>query len=723
MLITTLTAVDGEPASPGVVHLAAAGTSLVLDATGDRLPRVVYWGADLGRPTEAELGDLVRAARPPVVSNSIDDPLPVGVLAEAATGWPGTPGIAGSRAGRAFSPLFTTTAVDLTADGTLITAAQDTAAGLALELRVGLSPSGVVRLGATVTNTGGDDYALDALTLNLPVPVNALELLDFSGRHLRERAPQRHPFTVGSHVRSGRRGRTGLDATLLLLAGEPGFGFRRGEVWGVHTAWSGNHTTYAERDTAGVAILAGGELLLPGEIILSPGESYAGPTLMGSYGDGMDELSGRFHADLRSRPEHPASPRPIALNTWEAVYFDHDPAKLRELAGLAARVGAERFTLDDGWFRGRRSDHSGLGDWFVDEQVWPDGLHPIADHVRSLGMQFGLWVEPEMVNPDSDLARAHPEWILRPDARLPPEARHQQVLDISRPDAYAYVLERLDALVTEYGVGYLKWDHNRDLVDAGHTASGTAGVHDQTRALYRLLDELRAKHPALEIESCSSGGGRADLEILARSERIWASDCLDALERQHIQRWSGLLLPPEMLGSHVGAPTAHTTGRTHTLDFRAGTAFFGHFGMEWDLTSASETELAELTAWIALHKRFRPLLHSGTVVRGDHPDPAHWLHGVVAQDRAEALFAFVALQTGAWAPPGRIRLPGLASGTRYTVRFLSAVDRERRHGLPAFPDWADRPLTLSGAALATAGFQAPALQPEQLQLIHVLAEH
>ncbi|WP_051183889.1 alpha-galactosidase [Amycolatopsis balhimycina] len=719
----TFTEGNDEPAGPGVVHLAAAGTSLLLDATGDRLPRIVYWGADLGQPTEAELGDLVRAARPPVVSNSIDDPLPVGVLAEAATGWSGTPGIAGSRAGRAFSPLFTKTAVDLTADGTLITAAQDAAAGLALELRVALSPSGVVRLGATVTNIGEDAYGLDALTLNLPVPTTALELLDFSGRHLRERAPQRHPFTLGSYVRSGRRGRTGLDATLLMLAGEPGFGFRRGEVWGVHTAWSGNHTTYAERDAAGTAILAGGEILLPGEMILSPGESYACPTLLGSHGDGMDALSGRFHADLRSRLEHPGSPRPIALNTWEAVYFDHDPAKLRELAELAAQVGAERFTLDDGWFRGRRADNAGLGDWFVDEQVWPDGLRPIADHVRSLGMQFGLWVEPEMINPDSDLARTHPEWILRPDARLPPEARHQQVLDISRPDAYAYVLERLDALVTENGVGYLKWDHNRDLVDAGHTASGTAGVHDQTRALYRLLDELRAKHPGLEIESCSSGGGRADLEILARTERIWASDCLDALERQHIQRWTGLLLPPEMLGSHVGAPTAHTTGRTHTLDFRAGTAFFGHFGMEWDLTSASETELAELTAWIALHKQFRPLLHSGTVVRGDHPDPAHWLHGVVAQDRAEALFAFVALQTGAWAPPGRVRLPMLDAGTRYTVRFLSAVERPRRHGLPAFPGWADRPLTLSGAALATAGFQAPALQPEQLQLIHVIAEH
>ena len=264
-------------------------------------------------------------------------------------------------------------------------------------------------------------------------------------------------------------------------------------------------------------------------------------------------------------------PRPVVLNTWEAVYFDHRLDRLTALADTAAELGVERFVLDDGWFRHRRDDTAGLGDWYVDEDVWPDGLHPLVNHVRGLGMEFGLWVEPEMVNPDSDLARAHPEWV-----REAPPWRNQQVLDIAQPDAYAYLLERLDALVSEYAIDFLKWDHNRDLV---------GGAHAQTLAAYRLLDELRERHPALEIESCSSGGSRVDLGILARTDRVWASDTNDALERQAIQRWTQLLLPPELVGSHVGPPRAHTTGRTHDLSFRVATALFGHFGIEWDINA------------------------------------------------------------------------------------------------------------------------------------------
>jgi alpha-galactosidase len=238
-------------------------------------------------------------------------------------------------------------------------------------------------------------------------------------------------------------------------------------------------------------------------------------------------------------------------------------------------------------------------------------------------------------------------------------------------------------------------------------------VHDQTLAAYRLIDDLKSRQPTLEIESCSSGGARADLGILSHTDRIWASDCLDALERQQNQRWTGLLLPPELIGSHIGAPTSHTTGRTHTLDFRAGTAFFAHFGIEWDLTRATPADLDALSTWIARHKRFRPLLHTGTVVHADHPDPAHWLHGVVAPDRTEALYAFVSLRTAEWTPPGPLRLPGLNPQALYQIELLSA-------GITA-PDWASAPLTLPGAVLERAGLQAPALRPEQLCLIHASA--
>nr|WP_326584584.1 alpha-galactosidase [Streptomyces sp. NBC_00481] len=300
-------------------------------------------------------------------------------------------------------------------------------------------------------------------------------------------------------------------------------------------------------------------------VATSAGTATTGPWLYASHSDqGLDGLSARFHDHLRARPGHPHRSRPVVLNTWEAVYFDHDLDRLTHLADLGAEVGVERFVLDDGWFRHRRDDRSGLGDWYVDETVWPSGLRPLIDHVRAPGMEFGLWVEPEMVNPDSDLARAHPEWILATGGRTPADRRSQQVLDLTHPEAYAYILERLDDLLTEYDIAYLKWDHNRELVDAGHSPSGEPAVHRQTLAVYALLDELRARHPGLEIESCSSGGGRVDLAILERTDRVWASDCNDALERQSINRWTGLLLPPELVGSHIGAARSHTTGRTPT---------------------------------------------------------------------------------------------------------------------------------------------------------------
>ena len=362
--------------------------------------------------------------------------------------------------------------------------------------------------------------------------------------------------------------------------------------------------------------------------------------------------------------------------------------------------------LDDGWFRGRRDDHAGLGDWYVDESVWPQGLHPLADHVRSLGMEFGLWFEPEMVNPDSDLDRAHPDWILARPGRWPYEHRNQQTLDLANPAAYEYLLERIDALVREYRLDYLKWDHNRDIAEPVH--AGVAGVHAQTLATYRLLDELSERHPQLEIESCSSGGARVDHGVLARTDRVWTSDCIDALERQSIQRWTGLLVPPEIMGGHVGAPADHITGRALPLSFRCATALFVHMGIEWDLTSAGDAELAELTDWIRLHKRLRPLLHGGDVVRADHPDPASWVYGVVAPDGTHAVFTYAQLDTATTVEPAPIRLPGLDPDRAYTISVVGGPAGE-----PALPSWAGDGAvrTVPGRLLSDVGIRAPALRP------------
>jgi len=701
-----------------LIHLRAAGVSLLLTSDDDRLPTVVHWGRDLGELLPELLADLVRASEVPLAGAQVDAPRPVGVLPGQSDGWLGTPGVAGHRDGGAWSPAFVVTDTQVEDagghGGRVLAAAEDEHAGLRLTLELELTAQGVVRTRATLTNSGPDGYVVDALLPALPVPAHAGEILDLAGRWAKERAPQRHAFTVGTHVREGRRGRTGADATLVLVAGEPGAGFRRGECWGVHVAWSGNHRTQAERMPDGTRLLAGGELLLPGEVRLAAGEQYASPWLYGTYGDGLDELAGRFHALLRARPQHPTTPRPVTLNVWEAVYFDHALPRLLELAELAAAVGVERYVLDDGWFRGRRDDTAGLGDWFVDEDVWPDGLTPLAERVHALGMQLGLWFEPEMVNSDSDLARAHPDWILQVPGRLPPEARHQQVLDVSRPEVFAYLRERVVAVVREYGVDYVKWDHNRDLVEAGAGPAGAPRVHAHTLAVYALLDAIRADCPGLEIESCSSGGARVDLGILERTDRVWASDCIDAHERQEIQRWTAQLLPPELVGSHVGSRTAHTTGRVLDLSFRAATALLGSFGIEWDLTQASPEERAELAAWITLYQQERALLHGGTTVRDDVPEAGLWLHGVVAPDASRAIYALVQRERPATWPPGRVRLPGLDPDATYVVAPFGPY---APHNAWDRPRWWGAPVRLTGRALALVGVQSPALEVDHAALL------
>ncbi|ACQ81061.1 glycoside hydrolase clan GH-D [Beutenbergia cavernae DSM 12333] len=710
---------------PDAVQLSAGGTGVVLDLAGGRLPRVLHWGRDVGRLPPTEIDDLRRASVPPQVSGWVDVDVPLGLLPEQSAGWLGTPGLTGHRAGRDFSTAFVTTAVDVTepADDPTIAhrvrvSARDAVADLDLELDLELTRSGVLRLRARVTNTGDDVFDLATLDLALPVPTEAAELLDLTGRHLRERSMQRGPFTLGTHLRESRRA-AGHDASLVLAAGEPGFGWRHGDVWGVHVAWSGNTRTYAERTNHGESFLAGGELLLAGEVRLHRGERYETPWLYASRGTGLDDLAARFHDFLRARPEHPRSPRPVTLNVWEAVYFDHDLPRLLELARIAADVGVERYVLDDGWFRHRRNDSAGLGDWYVDEGVWPDGLAPIVDAVHELGMQFGLWFEPEMINPDSDLARAHPEWIMAPGDRLPVPARRQQVLNLSIPEAYEHVRSRMLAILDEYRIDYIKWDHNRPLVEAATRATGQPAVHAQTLATYRLIDELKAAHPGLEIESCSGGGGRADLGILARTDRIWASDCIDPLERQQIEAGTSLLLPPELVGSHVASPVSHTTGRSHSLDFRAGTAFFSHLGIEWDVTKADDADRARLAAWVATHQAHRHLLHTGRVVHADQPNPALWVHGVVAADAAEAIFAVVALATGVASPPGRVRIPGLAPDARYRVAPLPPGDYDDPRVRWHQPSWWADGVTLAGVVLAEVGIQVPALLPEQQALLHL----
>ncbi len=698
------------------IHLRNGGTSVVLDVVRAPLPVIVHWGADLGDASDAELAALATAAVPQRVSGGLDHPAPLSLLPQESSGWLGTPGLAGHRAGRFVSTKLVAHSVDVDEASATVNAVDDEA-GLAATLELQVTDAGLLRQRITLENRADEPYSVHALGTTFPLPLEADELLDTTGRHLRERSPQRHAFSIGTHLRESRRGRPGADASLLLAAGRTGFGFERGRVHAVHVAWSGNHRLLAERSPGADAFLGAAELLAPGEIELASGETYTTPWAIGSWGDGLNELSQRFHDELRARPQHPQRPRPVTLNTWEAVYFDHDLDTITALAERAARVGVERFVLDDGWFRGRRDDTAGLGDWFVDADVWPDGLQPLIDRIHDLGMEFGLWVEPEMVNLDSDLAWAHPEWILRARGEYPVPSRQQHVLDLAHPDAWQYLLDRLDALLAEYDIAYLKWDHNRDLLEAAAADTGRARVHEQVLALYRLLAALKRRHPGLEIESCASGGARVDLGILEHTDRIWTSDTLDPIERLQIQKYTGLLVPPELMGAHLTSPHVHSTGRHVSLDLSAGVAMFGHLGIEWNLTDLDDDGLDAVAAWVALHRRHRDLIHTGRLVHGDVVDTSTDIRGVVARDGASALFTFTQATTSVTLPTGRFTLPGLDPARRYAVRIAAGSVADGPGQSPLA--WAEHPLVLSGRALATVGLQAPVLHPEHLVLLEL----
>ena len=415
-------------------------------------------------------------------------------------------------------------------------------------------------------------------------------------------------------------------------------------------------------------------------------------------------------------------PRPVHLNTWEGFYFDVHPGPVQELATAAAAVGIERFVLDDGWFHGRHHDRAALGDWWPDETKFPNGLGELIAHVNALGMEFGLWVEPEMVNPDSDLFRAHPEWALQIAGRPLLTARNQLVLDIARPEASDYLFEKIAALLAAHPIGYLKWDLNRDLAPAG-LANGTAGYRAQIHAAYALMDRLRAAHPNVEIESCSGGGGRIDFGVLRHTHRVWTSDCIDALSRVDIQRGFLQFFPPEIMGAHVGTAPSHTTGRTQSMAFRAAVALPGHLGVELDVRQLNDADTAELRGWIDVYKQLRDRLHHGRVWLGEGGDGLRWqLHGDEAASDLVLLVLRPQPSSHRYTPT--LRLPMLDPAARYRVREVLPAGTVRptgRHHTAPFFDAINAPegLVLDGAWLAQAGLPMPRTQAETAFLVRL----
>ncbi len=701
-----------------LIHLHGAGVSLVVD-TRTGAPSIVHWGSSLG--SDDDLAASVRALERPVTEGGLDVVAPLTAVAEHGSGYRGRPGLRGRRVdGTAWSPRFGT--ADVRAERQrIVVIGRDDVADLQLTTEIELDErTGMLRIRATLTETAGQPYLLDGLSLAVPLPPRARELMTYNGRWCREFHPRRQAWGDGAAcvIAENRSGRTSHDSVPIVWAGTPGFGEWSGEVWGLHLAWSGNATVLAESLSDGRTAVQLGELLHPGEVTIEPGGSYVTPWVHGVHSPaGLTAATHAWHQWMRARPQHPRTTRPVVLNSWEAVYFDHDRDRLLRLVDVAAEVGIERFVLDDGWFSSRRDDTRGLGDWWISPDVHPGGLDGLIQHVRASGMDFGIWVEPEMVNPDSELYRKHPEWALTTAGYEPVLGRSQLVLDLARPEAFAHVFEQLDALLADHPISYVKWDMNRDLVQ-GSGADGRAGTHAQVLATYRLLDELRAAHPGVEFESCASGGGRVDLAILERTERVWTSDCNDALERQVIQAGMTMFVPPEMMGAHIGATRSHTTGRTHDLSFRAVTALFGHFGVEWNLLELTGGELDDLREAINLHKRHRPLIHSGDVVRFDEQGDHAMAYGIYAPDRSEALVTYVQLRTAPALTPSPLRLPGLDAARRYRVEVVPLPGRAPRYR--GAPGWLDEGVVLSGHQLAAHGIQLPVMNPESAILLHLV---
>lgn len=580
-------------------------------------------------------------------------------------------------------------------------------------------PSGVLVATTELTNTGASYLRVDQCDAPcIPLPPHYDRILSFEGRWAKEFQPHHTGRFLGTYLRENRAGRTSHHSFPGVVIHTAQTNESLGGAYGLHLGWSGNHHISIEEDSSGRAFAQLGELFYPGEVLLAPGETYRSPPLYGARShDGFSGLSQCFHQYVRRHltdQRMAGKQKPVHFNTWEATYFDLSMSSLRTLADEAAALGVERFVLDDGWFRGRDSDQSGLGDWYVDERKFPEGLGPLIAHIQGLGMEFGLWVEPEMVNPDSDLYRAHPDWVLSADPAPRVMSRHQLVLDLTRPEVTDYLFARLDALLRDHSIAYLKWDMNRNLDQPGN-AHGRPATHQQTLAVYALLEKVRVAHPSVEIESCASGGGRADYGILAYTDRIWTSDTNDALDRLQVQKGFSFFFPTEFMGAHVGPHTCHITGRQLRMETRAGVALFGDMGIEADLLSMDEAEKAKLGAAVALHKEHRQLIMTGDLVRLDLPDYENGF-GIIAADGQEAIFSYALLTSHPKSAPGRYRFRGLQDHACYQLQCIwpEEPDTPSKSALDLVAGQ-----VFSGDSLMRVGMQLPILKPESLLIFYL----
>lgn len=691
-----------------MASLHAGEGSLVLESRENALPVWRHFGPRVSAVPPCALAEVRTAA-----SYSLDQDEPFSTIPPAGLGWFGPALARLRRNGHELVPIFFKSSIEVDASRIAVKS-MDLVAGVEVEQRFA-STGSAFSCCTILRNVGTEPVEVDWLASALmPLPAQAREIVSWRGRHNAELVECREAMPQQAWVREGRRGISGHGGPPGVYVLDEGATFGTGTVRALQLAWSGDSHIAIERDDEGFWTLTAGAVLQPGEIRLAPGESWQTPdAIVAVSTSGRNGIIAAFHEAVRSRlnwPDGVMRARPVHLNSWEACYFDHDEERVIALAEAAASVGVERFILDDGWFRNRDDDSAGLGDWTHDLRKYPQGLGPLAKRINDLGMEFGLWVEPEMINPDSDLYRRHPEWGLALPDRARPTARNQLVLDMRRTDVRDYLFGCIDDLLKALPITYLKWDHNRDLAPAGGAG--------QVRGTYDLMARIRAAHPAVEIEACAGGGGRNDAGMADYCHRYWTSDNIDAVSRIGIQRGFLAFLPPEVMGSHIGASPAHATGRRHALGFRAAMAMCGHLGVEMDPRSLDKAERKELADWIAFHKDWRDLLHAGRAWLGEAGDGIVWQ----AQGRDDEFLLFVIR-----ADPPLDRRPQplpiafLASGD-WDVSLLNIAGGEgghAAHSAPLFDAMRTVAVTFNADWLSYNGLPLPPGKAETVTIFHL----
>jgi len=550
-------------------------------------------------------------------------------------------------------------------------------------LRYTIDPdTGVIGRSATVRNTGAHAFTIERIASAVVTLANQPDyrLYSLSGRWAGEFTLNTQPVTPTLAVLESRRGMTSHQHTPWFAIDRAGVSSEEhGPVWFGALAWSGSWRISVGRDALGRVEIAGGYNPYDFSWRLHPGETLDTPVFYIGYSDhGMGGASRTFHRFQRAHilPHDGHKVRPVVYDSWEATYFKVTEAGQMALAEKAARLGVERFVLDDGWFANRNDAHSGLGDWYVDRTKFPHGLTPLIDKVHALGMEFGLWVEPEMVDKDSDLYRKHPDWVINFAGRPRTEGRNELVLNLARPEVRDYVLNAIDRLLDENDVQFLKWDANRAWTEPGWPEAAPADQQrlyvDYVRNLYAIMDELRRRHPGLEIQACAGGGGRVDLGIMQHTDEVWPSDNTDPFDRLAIQDGFTHAYTPAAMMAWVTDSPNWANNRTTSLAYRFLSSMQGGLGIGADLNKWTDDDFKVAAKMIADYKTISQTVQHGSLYRLIRPLPDNETSATlyVSQDRKQAVLFQMLHSSSQQDNPARIQLRGLDPDRIYTVRMI-----------------------------------------------------